>query len=71
MVEQVGVLQDGPLAFEEGTLASATVEQADSPAFATSAGEVEVFPGSDASLGAVGILAAEVFDRDREVHPDS
>ena len=42
LVGQSGVLQDGPLAFGEGPLASAAVDQADASGFAAPAAEVEV-----------------------------
>ena len=71
VVGQSGVLQDGALAFGEGTLAGAAVDQADASAFAALAAEVEVFTASDTGMGAVGILAAEVLDGDHDGHPCS
>ena len=62
VVGQAGVFQDGPLALGEGVLAGAAVAQADPPALAAEAAEVEVLTASDAGIGAVGILTAEVLD---------
>ena len=71
VVGQAGVFQDGSFALGEGPLAGAAVDQADPPALAAEATEVEVFPASDAGIGAVGILTAEVLDGDHVGHPCS
>jgi hypothetical protein len=71
VVGQAGVFEDGPLALGEGALAGAAVDQADPPALAAEATEVEVFPASDAGIGAVGILTAEVLDGDHAGYPCS
>ena len=71
LVGQAGVFQDGPLALGEGPLAGAAVDQADASGLAAPAAEVEVFTASDTGLGALGILATEVFDRDHAGHPCS
>jgi hypothetical protein len=61
-IGQSGLLQDGALAFGEAGLTSAAVDHAEAMALATVApkGEVSVAPA--AGVGALGILAAEVFD---------
>jgi hypothetical protein len=69
IVGQACVLQDGPLALGEGTLAGAAVDQADPPALAAPAAEVEVFIAPDAGIRALGILTAQVFDGDHDGHP--
>jgi len=71
MVGQASVFEDGPLAFGEGVLAGTAVDHADSPALATPTTKVEVFTASDAGLGAVGILATQMFDGDHGSHPCS
>jgi hypothetical protein len=71
VVGKAGVFKDGPLALREGTLAGASVDQANPPALAAPTTEVEVFPVSDAGLGAMGILTAEVLDGDHAGRPCS
>ena len=71
VVGQAGVLQDGAFTLGEGPLAGAAVDQADPPALAAVATEVEVFPAPDAGLGALGILTAEMLDGDHGGHPCS
>src|SRR5512135_1995601 len=61
-VGQAGLLQDGPLALGEVGLANATIDQTDSLAFSTPAPEGEISLAPAALLGAVGILATELFD---------
>jgi hypothetical protein len=61
-VGQSGLLQDGALAFGEAGLAGAAVDHADAMAFATPAPEGEISVAPAAGIGALGILAAEVFD---------
>src|SRR4051794_10894519 len=61
-VGQSGLLQDGALAFGETGPADAAVDHADAsgPAAVAAEGEISLTPA--ARIGAVGILAAEVFD---------
>jgi hypothetical protein len=61
-VGQSGLLQDGALALGEAGLAGAAVDHADAMAFATVAPEGEISVAPEAGVGALGILAAEVFD---------
>ena len=62
LVGQSGLLQDGPLSFGEAGLAGAAVDHADAsgPAAVAAEGKVSLPPA--AGFGALGILAAEVFD---------
>ena len=71
VVGQAGVFEHGPLALGEGAFAGATVDQSDPPALAAPTTKVEVFTASDAGIGAVGILTAEVLDSDHPSHPCS
>ena len=61
-IGQAGVLQDGTLAFGEAGLASTAVDHADAPGPATVAPEGEISVAPTAGVGALGILATEVFD---------
>jgi hypothetical protein len=61
-VGQSGLLQDRPLAFGEAGLAGATVDHPDAPGLAAVAAEDEIPVAPAAGVGALGILAAEVFD---------
>jgi hypothetical protein len=71
VVGQAGVFQDGAFAFGEGMLAGAAIDQADASGLAAPAAEVEIFATPDTGLGALGILATEVFDRVHAGHPCS
>src|SRR4051812_33950439 len=59
---QPGLLEDGALALGEAGLAGAAVDHADASGLAAVAAEGEVSVAPAAGIGAVGILAAEVFD---------
>jgi len=56
---QVGMEQRRPLAFGELRAAGATAEEADRVVLAVMAADGEVFPATDALIGALGIQAAE------------
>src|SRR4051812_45868317 len=61
-VGQPGLLQDGALALGEAGLAGAAVDHSDASGLAAVAAEGEISVSSTTSIGASGILAAEVFD---------
>src|SRR3954452_16432479 len=61
LVGQAGLLQDGALALGEAGLAGAAVDHPDASSLAAVASEGEITDTSSAGIGAVGILAAEVF----------
>jgi hypothetical protein len=61
-IGQPGLLQDRALAFGELGLAGAAGDHADPLAFAAPAAECEISTAPEAGLGAVGILATEMFD---------
>src|SRR3954465_13768360 len=61
-VGQSGLLQDGALAFGEAGPAGAAVDHADASSLAAVAAEGEISVPPAAGIGALGILAAEVFD---------
>jgi hypothetical protein len=62
LVGQPGLLQDGPLAFGETGLAGAAGDHPDVSGLAAVAAEGEISESPAARIGALGILAAEVFD---------
>src|SRR5205823_1331728 len=62
LVGQSGLLQDRALAFGEAGLAGTAVDHADASGLATVAAEGEISVSPAAGIGAVGILAAEVFN---------
>jgi hypothetical protein len=61
-IGQARLLQDGALALGEAGLAGAAGDHADAMAFATVAPEGEVSMAPATGVGALGILAAEVFE---------
>ena len=61
-IGQAGLLQDRALALGELGLAGAAVDHADPLAFAAPAAEGEISTAPEAGLGAVGILATEMFN---------
>ncbi len=61
-VGQSGLLQDGPFAFGEVSLAGSTVDHANAFALATPAPEDEITVTSLAPIGAIAILATEILD---------
>jgi hypothetical protein len=61
-IGQAGLLQGRALALGELGLAGAAGDHADPPTFAAPAAEGEISATPEASLGAVGILATEMFD---------
>ena len=63
VVGQAGVFQDGPLPLGEAGLTGAAVDHADPPALATVTAEDEIPSAPEAGVGAVGILATELFER--------
>ncbi len=62
LVGQSGLLQDGPLALGEAGLAGAAIDHADAAGLAAVATEGEIPVAPAAGIGALGILAAKVFD---------
>src|SRR3954447_25177568 len=62
LVGQSGLLQGRALALGEAGLAGAAVDHADASSLAAVAAEGEISVAPAARIGAVGILAAEVFD---------
>jgi hypothetical protein len=62
VVGQAGLFQDGPLAFGEAGLAGAAEDHANPPALATPTPKGEIILAPETRIGAVGILATEVFD---------
>jgi hypothetical protein len=62
LVGQSCLLQDRPLAFREAGLAGTAVDHANAIAFPAPAPEGEISFAPAARIGAVGILATEVFD---------
>ena len=62
LVGQPGLLQDRSLAFGEAGLAGAAGDHADASALAAVAAGGEISLAPAARIGALGILAAEVFD---------
>jgi hypothetical protein len=62
LVGQSGLLQDGALALREAGLAGAAVDHADASGLAPVAEESEISMAPAAGIGALGVLAAEVFD---------
>jgi hypothetical protein len=67
LVRESRLLQDGALAFGGAGLTGAAVDHPDAMAFAAVAPEGEISVAPQAGIGAVGILATEVFDG---VHAD-
>src|SRR3954452_16680380 len=61
-VGQPGLLEDGALAFGEASLAGAAVDHPDASGLAAVAAEGEIPEAPAAGIGALGILAAELFD---------
>ena len=62
LVGQPGLLQDSALALGEAGLAGAAVDHADASGLAAVAAEGEISVSPAAGIGALGILAAKVFD---------
>ena len=67
LVGESGMLQDGPFPLGEGAFAGATEDQTDATGFAAETTKVEIFAASQARLGAVVVLAAEVLDGEYQV----
>jgi hypothetical protein len=61
-IRQPAVLQDGALALGEACLAGAAVDHADAAGLAAVTPEGEISEPPATRFGALGILAAEVFD---------
>jgi hypothetical protein len=71
LVGQAGVLKVGPLALGGAAFSGTAVDQTYPSALAVPAAEIESSAASDAGVGAIGILTAEVLDGDHVVHPCS
>jgi len=68
LVGQAGLLQDGPLALGEVSLAGAAVDHADAFAFAAPTPEDEISLAPGEPIGTFGVLATELVDG---IHADS